>query len=424
MQGVAGSAVAGSTPTVIRETAEDSSYLACLHVAPSSNGPRRQHAGWFSACYRLTPAVQRISRQRALLDLGRCSEHEALSAMEGLVEHLKLRGFQARAGIGPNLTLAQFAALTASADQPLLLVTPPNTRVFLRRVPVTVLPQLHPHGQVPPEIVERLQQYGLHTLGHLTRLGEPALHRQFGSVGTFLARVAAGWDDRPLHPTPRPARYRIRLRFGSPIQPEQLVAMLGQLSERVATRLRQQGRQARMLCVQVRWETCGVQHARLSLRQYTNDPAMITQELRRLLLPLLGSSAIPEGDEAPRAQGSEGREEHTGTHLRAVEELRVILGDFALALPQQATFWRTDEQRWTAVQVMEESLARRHRRSLLLRTASVRPAAIFSEERYQLVALGAPGLRTERGVRHRRSPHPSEVPANPWQTVPQRLHWW
>jgi hypothetical protein len=220
---------------------------------------------------------------------------------------------------------------------------------------VAVLLQLHPQGRVPPEIVERLQQYGLHTLGHLARLGERALCRQYGDVGTFLARVAAGQDTQPLHPTPRPARYGVHLRFGSAARPEQVLTTLGRLSGRVATRLQQQGRQARRLGVRVRWETGGVERTRLSLRRHTNDPAVIAQELRRLLLPLLGAPAIPAADEAndagrrPWAPGDAGEngenKEYEGVHPRSVEELRIILGDFLPGCAQQAMFWQTDEQR-------------------------------------------------------------------------------
>lgn len=387
-------------------------YYACLRVAPRDgpDNPRGQQGGWLGACYRLTPLIERVSPRCALLGLGQCSQAEALAAMEGLLRQLAQQGFQVRAGLAGSLTVAQLAALRATATQPLVLVTSAMAGAFLRGVPVDLLarlPRSHPYGRVNPEMVEQLGQYGLRTLGHLDRLSADALRRQFGPTGAFLARVAAGQDECPLRPTPLPPRSRVRLRLASPAPPERLLAMLSPLCRRVAAGLRQRGRRAQLLYVRVRWE-CGCVHSvRRSLRQHTDDPAVLAQALRRLLLPL-----VQAHQEEPHAQ--------------AFDELRVTLGDFAPTLPEQTTLWRTSGQRLAAAQRVAQALARRHARPLLLQARPTNRAAIFAEDRYQLVAVGCSAeVRTDSRTRAVNPGEPlAAAGANAWQAVPQRLHWW
>ncbi|HEV2405470.1 MAG TPA: hypothetical protein VGR88_08465, partial [Ktedonobacterales bacterium] len=66
-------------------------------------------AAWLSACYALTPRVERVSADAALLDLGSCTPEEALAAVGGLLDTLHAHGRRAVAGIGPSMTVAQLA---------------------------------------------------------------------------------------------------------------------------------------------------------------------------------------------------------------------------------------------------------------------------------------------------------------------------
>jgi nucleotidyltransferase/DNA polymerase involved in DNA repair len=354
-------------------------------------------------CQRLTPAVERIAPNCALLDLGQRSEHDALGALDDLIQQIGRLGCQAQVGLAPSLTLAQLAAFRASAAQPLVQVTATTAAAVLRETPVSVLPQLHPQGTVSATLVERLQRYGLRTLGHLMRLREPALRRQFGEIGGFLACVACGQDAQPLRPTPPPDRLGMRVRLPPGAPAEQAVAMLDPLGQHLARRLRQQGRQSRRLHVRVRWECGCARQVGHSLRGPSADAVVLARELRRLLLPLLHA-------------------QHEEVHPPTLEELRVTLEDFTPISPEQAALWRTTAHHQDAVQGIAEALARRHARPLLLQAQPTNPAAIFTEERHHLAALGAaaaaPANAPERALSRGASP------AEPWQAVPQRLHWW
>lgn len=372
--------------------------------------PRRAsvwRSGWLVACYALTTRVERVAPEAALLDLGPCTDAEALAVTRNLLERLAAHGLPARAGIGPNRFLAQLAARacpSASAHRSqeasamaLALLTPATAPAFLRGVPVSALAELHPRGIVTPEIVARLQRYGLRTIGHLARLGEPALRRQFGAAGAFLAAIARGHDEQGLHPTPRPPRQRFRLRFSPPAASERVFAVLPRFASRVATSLARRRREGRELRLSVRFESGGIRHARLALRQHTGDPRLLAQEFQRLLRPLLAADGP------------------------AIEELRLTIADFALAVPEQQAFWRQRERRLRAAHLVAETLARRHGRPILLHPRLAMPAAVFVEDRYQLAPTGTEGS----GARPIAPPRVADEHAvSPWQQVPQRLHWW
>lgn len=378
-------------------------YYASL-LLPARAVASSRRGGWLPACYRLTARVERVSSGSALLDLGACTGHEALAALKTLITTLHQNGFGVRAGIGPSLALAQLAA---SAAAPLRIVTPEEAPLMLRNMPVSVLANLHPQGTVTSEMLDRLQLYGLRTLGHVARLSEHALRRQFGAAGAFLAAVARGDDVRPLQPTPRPLRQRSRFRFTTPASPERVAAALPHLSRRIAAHLRRRGRKTGSIRVSLHWENGGIQRARLVLRQRTCEARLIEHELRRLVLPLLHERG---------QSGSLG-----------VDEVRVILGNFAPAYPEQATFWRMREQQLTLAREIAETLAQRHARALLLSPALAVPDAIFPEDRYQLVALG-PERRPEHSSRATQTARPhlrqADTAGDIWQQVPQRLHWW
>jgi hypothetical protein len=252
-----------------------------------------------------------------------------------------------------------------------------------------------------------LQQYGLRTFGHLARLGEPALRRQFGKAGAFLAAVAAGRDERPLQTTARSPRQHFRLRFSAGADLGRVWAILPRFARHVLASLRLRQREGRSLRLRVRWESGRIGHARLSLRQPTADARTLAQELRRLLDMLLPAS----------------RDTRDGA---TVEELRLTVGDFTLAVPDQMTLWRTQIQRRRMVETVADTLTRRHNRPLLLAADLAEPAAVFAEDRYRFAALSTPTeqARVRGALQRRAGGQLRETGDTPWRQVPQRLHWW
>jgi hypothetical protein len=153
-----------------------------------------------------------------------------------------------------------------------------------------------------------------------------------------------------------------------------------------------------------------VRCATVGLRQPTHTAADLARELRRLLVPLIQAHSAPDDQQS---------------HADVAEGLWVVLGDLVPSVPDQAAFWRLREQRLATAQGIAETLTRRHGRPLLVRLDRIQPAAIFDEEGYRLIAASA--AASAQIAQGRRSPltgHPRMLPADPWQSVPQRLHWW
>lgn len=444
-----------SAPQMIGHADEASPRLAYVDVRPelgqdisgrggtgtdSSSTILNDESVWLAACFRLTSCVERLSASNAVLDLGRCTEAEAVTALHDLVWYLSSHGLRARAGIAHSATLAQLALLRAGSGTAVACVASgaEAARAFLRAVPVATLTSFQPVGLVPPEVVERLQRYGLRTLGQIARLGEPALRRQFGAtIGATLAALAQGWDLRPPQPTPRPAALRCRLRFTTPASSERVLAALPLFARRVATQLRRNGSQARTVTLSLHWERGARQQLRHTLRQHTDDADVLSRALRGMLLPALQQKCSNQGMGMSGLRGLAARDH--------VDELRIALGDFAPPLPRQATFWQTRVQRLVAAQEVATVLARRHGRPLVLCARGVASAAIFPEERHRLHALpsatGTDGeltlTPTHAAERHAAMPvygirsvqggsqcAPAPDPRDPWRHVPYRVHWW
>ena len=295
---------------------------------------------WLTACYRITPRLERVSATRALLDLGNCTDGETETVAALLLQRLTALGdgqSRVRIGIGTNALCAQLALIvprgsvagnaqvTTQCREPAGEPTPkglrpqsppvragtgeageieePAIRVLaaeaapevVRALPVRWLPALHPASTVTLEAVARLEGYGLRKMGQVARLGEAALRRQFGDrLGATLAAVAAGHDPRPLVPTPQPATLRCRLAFTAAAHgasPERVLAALVPAAERIARRLVAEGRQTARLRLVLTWQEGGVSAGQVRLRTPTADPRQLAQRLSDLCGTLLLAGA-------------------------------------------------------------------------------------------------------------------------------------
>src|SRR5262249_62092551 len=130
---------------------------------------------------------------------------------------------RARVGIGASAVLAHLVLLRGprQAGRAQIALLPEGAVAdLLRSTPVGLLPRLQPSGAIlplPSELVGRLRRYGVHTLGHVARLGELAVRRAFGErAGRLLAAMTRGEDGRPLTGTPAPAPLSLRGRVAEP----------------------------------------------------------------------------------------------------------------------------------------------------------------------------------------------------------------
>jgi len=369
---------------------------------------------WLLVCYRLTERIELVSANTALLDLGICHEDEAHAALRDLQQRLAQQGYVVSIGIGSSCVLAQLALLTAEArpkKQGIIRTIPPES---VGSTPTRILPLLHPRGAITSAIVERLQRYGLRTLGHVARLTEAQLRCQFGdTMGGALFALAQGRDLRPLSPTQPPCHVTLRFRLPTPLLPAQLLALTPTIGAHLSTQM-QQDQCAHGLSMRVCWEHGARSSVRVTLRQPTAEGSQLSAALRSLLTQLLL------------------REQHDADSVddaNAVDDLWITLEDVTPLYPAQLALWHEREarlRRQAILQTIATTLAQRHHRPLLAQAQLTIPDAIFAEDRYALRELDLPTAATSArtATAHKRIAAHMTDADTVWRHVPQRLHWW
>lgn len=456
---------APSPPHVLQPPPASQSHTFALvcwspHPGPRSHGhpahpahpvaPPEERDSWLAACYRLTPRLERLDATHALLDLGVCTVAEARAAVGSLLCHLDTlhppsvpdthdmldmpSSPATRIGLGPSPLLAQLALLAATTrgaapNDRIAVIAPDTVPDVLRTLPVRLLPRLHPRGAIAIETVERLERYGLRTLGQIARLGEPALRRQFGDrLGAMLSALAAGREILPLIPTSQPPTRRFRLPFAPAAAPERALAALPALARWIAQHLAAEQLQAGALRLLLVWESGATRSAQTRPRTPIHAAAPLAGQLQQLTLTLAGAEGAPRPDDvddvaAPRWATPPGEPPR-------IARIVVELADLRPRIETQGAFWETPARKHAALGELADTLARRYPRAPLLRAVCVRPHAIFRAERYELRPLGdaadadaghadhAAGALSAPSVRR------GEPAADPWDGVPHRLHWW
>jgi nucleotidyltransferase/DNA polymerase involved in DNA repair len=359
--------------------------------------------GWLAACYQLTSRVARLSPTSAALDLGPCAEHEALAVARRLADRLRWDDVSVQIGIGPTLPVAQLALLTCPTAQRIALVSLSTLPAFLKPLPIAALCALYLPLPITDETVLRLRRAGIRTLGHIARLEELTLRRQFGSVGIILDALARGEAPTPFHSTPPEPALRFRTRFSTALSLDQTLHRLPGLASEIATRLQGLNQTAGALTLTIWWASGGIERMEHTFPDPIQDTSMLAQRLTSLLVSLVRPQAG-----RPVAQSGD------------IERLDVRVTALAPVRPKQGTLWATPahlHSEWRRrIAALADQLAQRYRRPALLTARATHEAATFSEDRHALRPLTT-------------LPDTAPPPAPPRsreqeREAPIRPHWW
>ena len=137
------------------------------------------------------PTVEMESLGCAYLDVTGVSDGEALGRhmMADILARTELRGC---VGISSSKFFSHAAALTSTPEEP--AVVPCGVeRDFIAPFSIDFLP-------CSAGTRERLHNFGIRSIGQLTRFSKEALVAQFGSEGTRIHELAHGIDGSPLIP--------------------------------------------------------------------------------------------------------------------------------------------------------------------------------------------------------------------------------
>lgn len=238
---------------------------------------------------RYTPLIEPLSLDEAFLDV------RASTRLFGSVPEIALRikreiraelGLTASVGIAPVKFAAKIASDLGKPDG-FLVVEPGELQAFLRPLPVA---RLWGVGWVGEQTLHRL---GLRSIGDVARRDEAFMERHFGRHGQHLHQLARGIDPREVVPERDVKSVSNETTFATDIADrDALRAILLQLVEQVAWRLRNKGLAGRTVQLKARYADFTTVTRALTLAAPTDTTAAIWRAASLLLdrLPRPGAA--------------------------------------------------------------------------------------------------------------------------------------
>ncbi len=183
---------------------------------------------------KLTPLVQPISIDEAFLDLRGTEKLHGLTPAEtilNLVRNIhKNIGITVSVGLSHNKFLAK---LSSDLDKPNGFAVIGQSETLDRLAPM----QVEKIWGVGKAMQKRLSANGVKTIGHLQKLEEDFLLKQYGNVGQHLFRLSRGLDDRLVSPEREAKSISSETTFDKDISDtDSLSKTLWHLSEKVSRR--------------------------------------------------------------------------------------------------------------------------------------------------------------------------------------------
>jgi DNA polymerase-4 len=228
-----------------------------------------------------TPLVEGISIDEAFLDVG------GLHKISGTPTEIAIRlRSEVRARVGLPITVGvartKFLAKVASGvgkPDGLLIVPPDEEIAFLHPLPVERL------WGVGVVTAAKLREHGIRTVGHVARIGEPALISMLGvAAGRHIHALAHNRDPRPVQTGKRRSSIGSQRALGRGRRtPEELDATLAGLVDRVTRRMRSAGRPGRTVVLRMRFDDFSRATRSRTLLRATLHTQTILNSIRGLL---------------------------------------------------------------------------------------------------------------------------------------------
>jgi DNA polymerase IV len=221
-------------------------------VEPRMAAYSEASAAVFDVFERTTPLVEGLSIDEAFLDVGglrRVSGTPLEIAVRLRAEVAARVGLPITVGVARTKFLAKVASGVAKPDG-LLVVAPDRELEFLHPLPVERL------WGVGPVTAAKLRDRGLHTVGEVAALPEPALLAMLGQAsGRHLNALAHNRDPRPVEVGRRRKSIGSQHALGRTRRtPEALDALVVGLVDRVTRRMRAAGRVGRTVMLRLRFD--------------------------------------------------------------------------------------------------------------------------------------------------------------------------
>ncbi|MEX0161292.1 MULTISPECIES: DNA polymerase IV [unclassified Microbacterium] len=228
-----------------------------------------------------TPLVEGLSIDEAFLEVG--GLRRIVGTPEEVAVRLRARvrtevGLAISVGVARTKFLAKVASAVSKPDG-LLVVEPEREEEFLLPLPVERL------WGVGAVTAEKLQRYGIRTVGQLAELESATAERMLGrAVGAHLHALARLRDPRPVDTTRRRGSIGSQRALGrGPRSAEELDLILTQILDRLARRLRDGDRVCRSVVLRLRFGDFTKATRSRTLGSATDRTAILLTVARALL---------------------------------------------------------------------------------------------------------------------------------------------
>jgi len=231
-----------------------------------------------------TDMVEQLSIDEAFLDVTDSDRDITEIAYEMQTRIMNETGLPSSLGTATNKLVAKIAtdAGKESHKKPTpprsILNVPPGTeRAFLAPLPVRAL------WGVGPKTAERLASVGINTIGELADASESALIKLFGKNGYFLAKHAAGIDEREIQ-----TEYEIKSisqehTYNQDVADEKvLISSIKTMANKVGERLRKKAIFASTVKIKIRWSNFETHTRQISFQQPFDQDEIIASTAEQL----------------------------------------------------------------------------------------------------------------------------------------------
>ncbi|MBT2473372.1 DNA polymerase IV [Microbacterium sp. ISL-103] len=250
-------------------------------VPPRMDAYSAASADVFAIFRDTTPLVEGLSIDEAFLEVG------GLRRIVGTPEEVAIRlrervraevGLAISVGVARTKFLAKVASAVSKPDG-LLVVEPEREEEFLLPLPVERL------WGVGAVTAEKLQRYGIRTVGQLAELEAATAERMLGTaVGAHLHALARLRDPRPVDTTRRHRSIGSQRALGRQARSaDELDLILTQIVDRLARRLREGDRVCRSVVLRLRFGDFAKATRSRTLGSPTDRTAILLSVARTLL---------------------------------------------------------------------------------------------------------------------------------------------
>jgi len=318
-------------------------------VEPDHQAYARVSDGVMEVFRSVTPLVEPLSLDEAFLDVSGAVRRLGSPARIGELIRARVhdeQGITCSVGVATTKFVAKLASTRAKPDG--LLVVPADQVVaFLHPLPVGAL------WGVGERTEEQLTRLGLRTVGDLAHTPEATLQRALGpALGAHLAALAWGRDERSVVPHEPDKSIGAEETFATDVDdPEVVHRELLRLSERVATRLRQQGYRGRTVSIKVRF----ADFTTITRARTLRDPTDVGREVYGTAKSLFDALGLQRA-----------RLRLVGVRVEGLVDTDTVAEQLLLDAPEHG---------WREAELATDRAAQRFGRGAVRPAALVRPAA-------------------------------------------------